>query len=59
MMQPPTYFEGPLHPHEVNELAELMDDLDAFVTTAEHVPEDLLIRIRWWAFRIENAGVRP
>jgi hypothetical protein len=58
MMHPPTYIEGPLRHHELSELAELMDDLDAFVVTAEHLPEDLRIRIRWWALRIENARAR-
>jgi hypothetical protein len=58
MMHPPTYIEGPLQPHEVSELAELMDDLEAFVTTLEHLPEHLRIRIGWWALRLENLGAR-
>jgi hypothetical protein len=59
MMHPPTYIEGPLRPHEVSELAELFDDLDAFVSTLEQLPEDLRIRIGWWASRLANTGARP
>jgi len=59
MTHPPTYIDGPLRPDEVSELAELMDDLDAFVSTVEHLPEDLRVRIGWWASRLENTGARP
>jgi hypothetical protein len=43
----------------VSELAELIDDLDAFVTTLDQLPEDLSIRIRWWVFRLESTRPRP
>lgn len=58
MMDPATYFEGPLQPHEVAELAELMDDIEAFVTTLDHLPEHLRIRTRWWVLRLENTRAR-
>jgi len=57
-MHPPTFIEGPLQPHEVSELAELMDDIEAFVTTLNHLPEHLRIGIGWWALRLENTGAR-
>ena len=59
MMHPPTYIEGPLRPHEVSELADLLDDLYAFMTTLDQLPEDLSIRIRWWVFRLESTRARP
>jgi len=42
----------------VNELAELLDDLENFIATAEHVPEHLRLRVGWWALRLENTGAR-
>jgi len=35
---PPDVFRGPLEAHEVNELAELLDDLENFIATAEQCP---------------------
>jgi hypothetical protein len=58
MIHPPTVFEGPLQLREVNELAELFEDLENFITTAEHVPEHLRLRVGWWALRLENTGAR-
>ncbi|HVA02113.1 MAG TPA: hypothetical protein VMU64_00075 [Acidimicrobiales bacterium] len=58
MMHPPTFIEGPLRPHEVSELADFLDDLDAFMTSFDQLPEDLRLRITWWAFRLENTGAR-
>ncbi|HLI44812.1 MAG TPA: hypothetical protein VKU92_10145 [Acidimicrobiales bacterium] len=40
--------KGPLQPPELAELAELMDDIEAFVTTLDHLPEHLRPRTGWW-----------
>jgi hypothetical protein len=59
MMHPPTYIEGPLQPHELDELSELMDDIEAFVSTLDNLPEHLRIRIPFWGYRLAHIGVRP
>ena len=58
MIHPPTQTQGPLQSHELAELADLLDDLDAFIGSLEEVPQDLRIRVPWWAFRLENTGAR-
>jgi hypothetical protein len=58
MIHPPTETQGPLQPHELCELADLLDDLDAFIASLAVVPEDLRIEIPWWALRLENTGAR-
>lgn len=56
MIHPPTFTRGPLQPHELAELAGLLDDLDAFIAIAgDTVPEHLRIRVPAWAARL--AGV--
>ena len=56
MNHPPTQLEGPLLAHEVGELSDLLDDLDWWTTSVEDLPEDLRLRIAWWALRLEHAA---
>jgi hypothetical protein len=59
MMHPPTISHGPLHAHEVAELAELVDDVEAWIDDLDDVPDHLVIRIRWWALRLANTTTNP
>lgn len=60
MIHPPTHTHGPLQDQELVELTELLDDLDAFVAdNRDQLPEDLVIRIPFWAWRLANAKDRP
>jgi hypothetical protein len=55
MIHPPTFTHGPLHDHELAELADLLDDIDAWIASDETVPEHLAIRVPAWAARLANA----
>lgn len=54
MIHPPTFTHGPLHDHEVTELVDLLDDLDAWIADDETVPEHLRVRVPAWAARLAN-----
>jgi hypothetical protein len=59
MIHPCTFHAGPLQAHELVELAELLDDLDAWAAQIGELPEDLGIRIPWWALRLANLEDAP
>jgi hypothetical protein len=54
MIHPPTITHGPLHPHEVAELADLTDDLAVWIEDLHDVPDHVAVRVRWWAYRLAN-----
>ena len=45
MIHPPTFTHGPLHDHELAELADLLDDIDTWIADDQAVPGHLRIRI--------------
>jgi hypothetical protein len=53
MMPPPTFYEGPLADHEVDDLAGLLE----LVEESLHVSgaEDLAGHVGWWVWRLTNA----
>jgi hypothetical protein len=56
MIHPPTNSHGPLQPHELDDLADLLDDLDAWAVGDDTMPEHLRIRIPAWALRLAKLG---
>ena len=54
MIHPPTFTHGPLHDHELADLADLLDDIDTCIAHVEAVPQHLRIRIPAWAARLAN-----
>jgi hypothetical protein len=58
MIHPPTITSGRLHPHEIVDVADMLDDLDAWIRElpAGSVPDDLVLRVSWWAYRLANTG---
>lgn len=54
MIHPPTFSHGPLHDHELAELADLLDDIDMWIAGQHDVPEHLRLRIPAWALRLAN-----
>lgn len=57
MIHPPTFTHGPLHDHELAALADLLDDIDAWITDDQTAPEHLRIRVPAWAARLANTEV--
>jgi hypothetical protein len=55
MIHPPTFSHGPLHDHELAELADLLDDIDMWIAGQDNVPEHLRLRVPAWALRLTNA----
>jgi hypothetical protein len=58
MIRPPTFTHGPLQAHELDELAELLDELDCWISQLDDVPEHWRIRVSWWAWRLANLGAQ-
>jgi len=58
MIHPPTITRGSLRPHEIVDVADLLDDLGAWICQlpAGSVPDDLVVRVSWWAYRLANTG---
>jgi hypothetical protein len=56
MIHPPTITHGPLQAHEVADLAELADDLEAWIEDLDDVPDHVAVRVRWWAYRLANTA---
>lgn len=54
MIHPPTITHGPLHDHELADLADLLDDIEGWIAVLEAVPEHLRIRVPAWAARLAN-----
>lgn len=54
MTHPPTINHGPLHAHQIAELAELVDDIETWIDGLDDVADHLAIRVRWWASRLAN-----
>lgn len=54
MIHPPTFTHGPLHDHELADLADLLDDLEVWMADQAAVPEHLRIRVPAWAARLAN-----
>jgi hypothetical protein len=58
MMHPPTFYEGPLHDHEVDDLAGLLELVEENLH-ALGAP-DLAGHVGWWVLRLTNVnGQRP
>lgn len=58
MIHPPTFSRGPLQAHEADELAELLDDLDRWISGLDEVPEHLRLRVCSWAGRLAHIGAQ-
>jgi hypothetical protein len=52
MMHPPTFYEGPLHDHEVDDLVGLLELVEQRLAGAG--PEDLAGHVGWWVLRLTN-----
>ncbi len=58
MMPPPTFYEGPLHDHEIDDLVGLLELVEQRLAGAG--PEDLAGHVSWWVLRLTNLkGQRP
>ena len=53
MMPPPTYYTGPLHDHELDDLVGLLKLVEQ--TLYASGAEDLAGHVAWWALRLTNA----
>jgi hypothetical protein len=58
MIHPPTFTSGPLQPHELDEIADLLADIDDWAAGRPDIPEHLRIRAAWWATRMTTIGER-
>jgi hypothetical protein len=54
MMHPPTFYEGPLHDHEVDDLAGLLELVEQHLAGAGL--EDLAGHVGWWVLRLTNVN---
>jgi hypothetical protein len=52
MIHPPTFYEGPLHDHEIEELAELLELVTGRLFDSGQ--EDLAGHVAWWIVRLTN-----
>ena len=52
MMPPPTFYEGPLHDHEVDDLVGLLELVEQRL--AGIGAEDLAGHVGWWVWRLTN-----
>lgn len=52
MMHPPTFYAGPLHDHEVDELAGLLELVGESLCASGAT--DLAGHIAWWVLRLTN-----
>jgi hypothetical protein len=52
MVHPPTFYEGPLHDHEVDDLVGLLELVGQRLASAG--PEDLAGHVGWWVWRLRN-----
>lgn len=52
MIHPPTFYEGPLHDHEIDDLAGLLE----LVEDQLHLSgfDDLAGHLSWWILRLSN-----
>jgi hypothetical protein len=56
-MGPPTFYAGPLHNHEVDDLAGFLESVEE--TLRASGAEDLAGHIGWWVLRLTNVKAPP
>jgi len=52
MIHPPTFYEGPLQDHEIDELADLLEYVEERLADSEF--SDLSTHLAWWSLRLSN-----